>query len=121
MSEEYIITSYAKMRMIQRSIPRFWIETAFKYGSKHNGRINTIQISFGKNLCQNAIDQIMNEIFERDSIEENEFKGIAEEIKSLKKLKMLGGLQVIFNEHTKEIVTLYTTNDTTKRARFRVF
>jgi len=121
MSEEYIITSYAKMRMIQRSIPRLWINTAFKYGSKRNGRTNTIQISFGKNLCQNVIDHIIDQVCERDSIEENEFKEVAEEIKSIKKLKDLGGLQIIFNNYTKEIVTLYTTNDTTKRARFRVF
>lgn len=121
MDTEYIVTSYARMRMIQRSIPRFWVDTAFKYGSKRNGRINTIRISFGKNLCQTAIDQIIDGVCERDSIETDEFKEVMEEVDSLKNLKAQGGLQIIFNDHTKEIVTLYTTNDTTKRVRFRTF
>jgi len=123
MREQYKIGSHAKMRMTQRNIPLLWVQKAFKHGARRNGRVNTntIRISFGKNRCQLAIDDIIDNVAERDSIETETFLEISDAVDSLKELKKLGGLEIIFNDQIKEVVTLYTTNDNIKRSQFNVY
>jgi hypothetical protein len=118
---KYIIEGHALRRIIQRKIPREWIEITIEHGDKKRnyGSKNLTLMSISKDKCQELINDIFD-IKYRSNINFEERKKLNKRMKSLKELRNRGGIKVVYDHKTNKIVTTYHKKETIT-AEFRVF
>lgn len=107
--ERFALSKHVKDQMRERDIEENWVHLTIEHGSESRGEGDTLVRTTSRPICQDIVDLLTGDAMSLKNKPSNlnTLEKIHKLIESAKRLKLRGGIEVVFDPISETIITAY--------------